>query len=233
MCFGRDCDPAGGIKRVFVHLFPVSHNIYTDLNHRFSGPNAGSKQSFDILANLLRLGVAGRTGGRSIAVRWDEPGHRVDHRNIVGLHARNSCSNQMSQRLGLRAAQCAGCGDDGDAGGWVALVLKQLCRGLGNVNPRRFDLGHCQNGPGQFALFGAPIGRVKHLRCRAKARERIKQFVASAAGGRQALTRKDHAQVVALRFVDINRGTAHFVDGRLRVQCCDDFAGSGTFKTGI
>ena len=117
----------------------------------------------------------------------------------------------MPHRAGLNGGQTAANRGNRHTGGRGDVALKGLRRGLGNHHPHRPDLGVCQNRAGQLSLFCPPISRVKHLRCGAKARQPIQQFIPGAAVCGQPFGGKRHAQTVTLGVIDKDRITTNLI----------------------
>ena len=101
------------------------------------------------------------------------------------------------------------------------------------MNARRLDARRRQQGAGEFAFLGAPIGGVEHFGSGCKTVKLVEQLETGLALLRQALTGERHAQGVAAVFRHIDRVAAHFGRNVHSFKRAEDVAGRGGVEAAI
>ena len=206
-----DGDAACGINKLLPDRFGIGDGIDTHFDNSIAVTDAGLDQAHDPLTNRLRTVIGSSAGSSRSFWRTDQCTIGIDHGDIINRQSSDSGGNQKANRIGLRRSDRGPQRHHRYGGCWIYGALKGICASIGNMDSGLANMGAGNDGPGQFSLFGAPVGGIKHLRCGAKTGKRIEQFVATTAICRQTLAGQRHTQLIAAVGGDIYRATANFI----------------------
>ena len=195
----RALDALVGVVDRLVGLGLVGVEPRRDADLEIVQAQIGREGGGDLLAQFLRnlLFEAEQVVGRFLEVvraAGEQPAVDVEDGDLVGLHVGDRRGDEVADRVADRAIVAAVGADDHRGGGRLLLAAERAFVGHDDMDARRLDAANHLDGARQLALHGADARHLLHERGQAERAELVVEFVADAAGMRQALFRQHHAR---------------------------------------
>ena len=194
----RALDALIGIVDRLVGLGLVGVEPRRDADLEIVQAQIGREGGGDLLAQFLRnlLLQAEQVVGRFLEVvraAGEKPAVDVEDGDLVGLHVGDRGGDEVADRVADRAVVAAVGADDDRRGGRLPLAAERAFVGHDDMDARRLDAADHLDRARELALDRADPRHLLHERGQAERAELVVEFVADAAGMRQALFRQHHA----------------------------------------
>lgn len=164
---GRDGGAALGVDASLDDGFALADPFDRHLDHRIADTDPRFEQAQRALAQVFGKRVV----RGSVAIGGDKAGGRIDHGDITCVQPRHRRGDQPAQSPGLGGFERGTRHRDRDRGRGVQVTRKGPVAGVREMDARRANARHGEDGAGQLPLLRTPVGSVEHLRCGTESRE--------------------------------------------------------------